>query len=265
MGIETDPEPFRPVLRGVLLTGGLPRYLRSDISGAVGDDSTISGEALWWPPEKLAGRYLGPYVSSQVGKAADVMPQGVPGTLSRRRSTPMHPASGRVLATSRRKARADEMPDAPLILCYDGSEDAKHAIRRGGELLTLRRALVLTVWLPTAALGPGLGFTASTVNLVELDRAAAEAGASIAEEGARIGHDAGLDAEPIAVKADGPVWHTIVETADRHDAAAIVMGSRGLTGLRSMLLGSVSGGVVHHADRPALVIRRPREDDSRAA
>ena len=55
----------------------------------------------------------------------------------------------------------------------------------------------------------------------------------------------------------GPVWHTIVETADRCDAAAIVMGSRGLTPLRSILLGSVSSGVVHHADRPTLVIRRP--------
>jgi sulfide:quinone oxidoreductase len=78
-GVAIDPQPFRPVLRGVLLTGGRPRYLRSDISGAAGDDSTISGDALWWPPNKLAGRYLGPYLSSQVGEAADVMPQDVAG------------------------------------------------------------------------------------------------------------------------------------------------------------------------------------------
>jgi sulfide:quinone oxidoreductase len=78
-GVEIDPQPFRPVLRGVLLTGGLPRYLRSDLSGAVGDDSIISGEPLWWPPNKLAGRYLGPYLSSQTGEAADVMPQDLPG------------------------------------------------------------------------------------------------------------------------------------------------------------------------------------------
>jgi sulfide:quinone oxidoreductase len=79
VGVEIDPQPFHPVLRGVLLTGGLPRYLRSDISGAEGDDSTISGEALWWPPNKLAGRYLGPYLSSQTGEATDVMPQDLPG------------------------------------------------------------------------------------------------------------------------------------------------------------------------------------------
>jgi sulfide:quinone oxidoreductase len=74
VGADIDPQPFRPILRGVLLTGGPPRYLRADISGG-GDDSIIAGEALWWPPNKLCGRYLAPYLSSQVGEAADVMPQ----------------------------------------------------------------------------------------------------------------------------------------------------------------------------------------------
>ncbi len=75
VGVEIDPQPFHPILRGVLLTGGTARYLRADISGGTGDDSTISTEALWWPPNKLAGRYLAPYLSSQVGESADVMPQ----------------------------------------------------------------------------------------------------------------------------------------------------------------------------------------------
>lgn len=76
VGAEMDPQPFWLVLRGVLLTGGPPRYLRADISGGAGDDSTISGEALWWPPDKLSGRHLAPYLASQVGDVADVMPQG---------------------------------------------------------------------------------------------------------------------------------------------------------------------------------------------
>ena len=75
VGVDIDPQPFHPVLRGVLLTGGLPRYLRSDISGGMGDDSAISSRALWWPPNKLAGRYLAPYLSGQLGETADVMPQ----------------------------------------------------------------------------------------------------------------------------------------------------------------------------------------------
>lgn len=78
------------------------------------------------------------------------------------------------------------MPDTPLLRCYGRSEDAEHAIQRGGELLAARRALMLSVWLPTAALGPLLAFTANTVNLAELDRAATEAGDRLPEEGARI-------------------------------------------------------------------------------
>jgi sulfide:quinone oxidoreductase len=74
-GAQIDPQPFRPVLRGTLLTGGPTRYLRADISGGAGDDSTVSDEALWWPPNKLCGRYLAPYLSSKTGEAADVMPQ----------------------------------------------------------------------------------------------------------------------------------------------------------------------------------------------
>jgi sulfide:quinone oxidoreductase len=81
VGIDIEPKPFRPVLRGVLLSGDAAHYLRADISGCAGDDSTISREPLWWPPNRLCGRYLAPYLSRQTGDAADVMPQeqdGVP-------------------------------------------------------------------------------------------------------------------------------------------------------------------------------------------
>jgi nucleotide-binding universal stress UspA family protein len=151
--------------------------------------------------------------------------------------------------------------DGPLILCYDGSEDARHAIQRAGELFAGRRALVVTVWQPTVVQG-SLGFSQADgmIDFVQLDRAAAEAGGRLADEGVRIAQEAGLLAEPLAVEASGPIWKTIVEIADEHVAATIVMGSRGLTGLRAMLLGSVSSAVVQHADRPTLIIRQPVVD-----
>jgi nucleotide-binding universal stress UspA family protein len=147
----------------------------------------------------------------------------------------------------------------PLLVCYDGSEDARHAIQRAGALFPGRRALVATVWQPTAV-PSSLGFAgeaAGVVDFVELDREAADHGGRLADEGARIAQQAGLMPEPVAVEAIGSVWKTIVEIADRDDAAAIVMGSRGLTGLRALLLGSVSSAVVNHADRPTLIVRRP--------
>jgi sulfide:quinone oxidoreductase len=74
-GADVEPTPFRPVLRGMLLTGSTSRYLRADVSGTAGDSSSTSEQALWWPPSKIAGRWLAPYLAlnSKELKA----PQGV--------------------------------------------------------------------------------------------------------------------------------------------------------------------------------------------
>lgn len=63
-GAAVTPRPFRPVLRGLLLTGGTPRYLRSELIGGFGASGVVSDEALWWPPAKIAGRYLAPALSA---------------------------------------------------------------------------------------------------------------------------------------------------------------------------------------------------------
>jgi nucleotide-binding universal stress UspA family protein len=150
------------------------------------------------------------------------------------------------------------LADGPLILCYDGSEGASDAIQHAGGLFPGRRALVATAWRSVAVPGSlGMGSEAAPMtNIVELDQAAAARGGRLADEGVRIAQGVGLQAEPLAVKALGSIWETIVEIADRHNAATIVMGSRGVTGLRAMFLGSVSSAVVHHADRPTLIVRR---------
>jgi nucleotide-binding universal stress UspA family protein len=147
----------------------------------------------------------------------------------------------------------------PLLLCYDRSEGATHAIQRAGALFPGSRAIVVTAWQAPAGLNTidWYGATPSTVNFAEFDRAAAESAGRAASEGVRVAEHAGLDAEAEVIEAAGPVWETILELAEQHDAATIVMGSRGLTGLRSMLLGSVSNAVAHHADRPTLIIPRP--------
>jgi sulfide:quinone oxidoreductase len=62
-GAELTPEPFRPVLRGYLLTGEKPLYLVNSIAGGGGAGLT-STRPLWWPPTKIAGRYLGPWLAA---------------------------------------------------------------------------------------------------------------------------------------------------------------------------------------------------------
>ena len=61
-GASLEPRSFRPVLRGRLITGGESRFMRTDLSGREGDTSQTSPETLWWPPSKVAGRYLAPYL-----------------------------------------------------------------------------------------------------------------------------------------------------------------------------------------------------------
>lgn len=60
-GARIDPQPFRPVLRGLLFTGGEPRFMRSDVPGA-DPDVPDAWYPLWWPPTKISGRYLAPYL-----------------------------------------------------------------------------------------------------------------------------------------------------------------------------------------------------------
>ena len=61
-GSPHAPEPFKPVLRAVLLTGSTPIYLRANLHDAH-VPAEVAGRALWWPPGKIAGRYLSPYLA----------------------------------------------------------------------------------------------------------------------------------------------------------------------------------------------------------
>lgn len=65
LGAELEPAPFRPVLRGLLLTGRAPRYLRAEVLRGRAARSTAEEEAIWWPPAKIAGRRLGPFLALQ--------------------------------------------------------------------------------------------------------------------------------------------------------------------------------------------------------
>jgi nucleotide-binding universal stress UspA family protein len=168
---------------------------------------------------------------------------------------------------------AQSNPEQPALLSYDGSDPAKRAIEEAGRLLGGGPAVVLTVWESVGSTvllyGPpvpgelGREIREMSEDVIDgLDRGSAEAAQALAAEGAEIATKAGFDARPQARRALAPaaereavtVWRAILNAADEEGAGVIVLGSRGRSGIRSALLGSVSYGLVHNSSRPLLVV-----------
>lgn len=156
-----------------------------------------------------------------------------------------------------------------ILLCYDGSSDAQAAVDRAGRLLNGEPATVLTIWEPfmelVARTGAGLAFGSSTIDVDEIDAASEAAAGARAAEGVDRARRAGLNPEPRVRARSASVAETILSEAADLDAEAIVLGTRGLTGLKSVFMGSVSHAVLQHADRPVLVVPSPELARTRAA
>ena len=161
----------------------------------------------------------------------------------------------------------------PALLCYDGSEPARLAIEHAGGVLGGGPAVVLTIWESVASgvlrhgvpLPGELGRESTTIAkdvVEELDSGTAERAAAAAAEGAELAAAAGFEARHEARRAlaraaerdTATIWRAILDFADEIDARVIVLGSRGRSGVSSVLLGSVSYGVVHNSRRPLLVV-----------
>jgi nucleotide-binding universal stress UspA family protein len=158
----------------------------------------------------------------------------------------------------------------PVVLCYDGTEQSAEAMAPAAALLPGAHAIVLTVWktIRDAILAVSLGPAPLISDPLEADERQRRAAIALARDGARRAEKFGLKAEPLAVKASGPIWEEIARLAEDRDARLIVCGTHraGLT----TLLDSVPTGLVHHATRPVMVVpssesaedrRRDLDDD----
>ena len=68
-GVSVERTPFEPVLRGLLLTGAEPAYLRAELGGGHMYASTAGESPLWWPAGKIAARYLSTYLAEHADLA----------------------------------------------------------------------------------------------------------------------------------------------------------------------------------------------------
>ncbi|MEW9550163.1 universal stress protein [Nonomuraea sp. NPDC050783] len=144
-----------------------------------------------------------------------------------------------------------------ILVAYDGSADARTAIEFAAKHLAAEPTVVLTVWEPLLVQLRKHPLAAGVLAPDAEDEARAQAEAS-AREGAELALASGIaDVTPRAVADNESVWKTIVDVADELDASLVVTGTRGLAGVRSVLLGSVSNHVLHHAHRPTLIVPPP--------
>jgi nucleotide-binding universal stress UspA family protein len=144
------------------------------------------------------------------------------------------------------------MDDPPILICYDGSADSDRAIEATAALLGPRRAVVVNVG-PTLTNAESVAAISSVVPGGAFEDLNLDSASEKARAGAERARKAGFDAEARAVLEE-PFWQGIVDVADEIAAAVIVIGSRGLTGIREQFEGSVSHEVAEHAGRPVLIV-----------
>lgn len=155
----------------------------------------------------------------------------------------------------------EDRAGGPVVVGYDGSRDACAAITEAARLFPARELIVVHGWSsPVDRSYAGWALSAVPVDDVQQltdDMAgvlAADAQAS-ADEGATMAAEAGATARGVAEDCGPGARHALAAVARRERAAVIVAGRRGRGAMRSGVLGSVSAGLVHHAELPVLIVR----------
>jgi nucleotide-binding universal stress UspA family protein len=145
-----------------------------------------------------------------------------------------------------------------IVVGFDGSEGAVHAIATTTTMMAGAEALVVCVYRPVIAVA-GAALLGSSEKLVRggadaLDAQRRAEAERTAERGAALAAAGGCASRALALAATGAVWAAIDHLAEQQQADGIVVGARGLSGLGRFVLGSVSSALVHHATRPVLVV-----------
>ena len=145
-----------------------------------------------------------------------------------------------------------------IVIAYDGSEGSREALAAGVETARATGAVATLVYVrhtPLPIVGDPFYERALSKEL-RRGRDALDAARACAA-------DAGVAAESELLEGDPA--EQILDLARLRGADLVVVGSRGRGAIAETLLGSVSGAIVHGADRPVLVARRRARRERRAA
>ena len=141
-----------------------------------------------------------------------------------------------------------------ILIAYDGSPDAKAAVSLAGHLFDGSTAVILTVWegFSTVVSRAEAGLS-SSLDFARIRADCEQRAQNLAIDGAGHARAAGLQADARAVEQRGSIAETVLAEAEAAGAELIVVGTRGLSGVKSFLLGSVSRAVLQRAGLPVLV------------
>ncbi|MGB8165397.1 MAG: universal stress protein [Nitrososphaeraceae archaeon] len=138
--------------------------------------------------------------------------------------------------------------DHPLIskilLAVDGSETSSKAAENAIDLAERYRADLIALYI-----------VPPNIKSSEIFDLAKENGQKIVDE---VKHEASakkLNVQTEVLLDIGSVTKGIVEYAEKNNANLIVLGTRGISGIKRMLLGSTASGVVTYSHCPVMVVK----------
>lgn len=138
-----------------------------------------------------------------------------------------------------------------MLIAFDGTPAAVRALEYAGHHLSTKLAYILTAWEPIHRSGRDndrdSDYRAS-------DDPAHEQALEISHQGIELAQKLGFDPEPFLVESDTTIWGAIVDAADELDCGLIVLGTRGVSGLKALVQPSVSDNVLKHSGRPVLIV-----------
>ena len=142
-----------------------------------------------------------------------------------------------------------------MLVAFDGSEDSNKAINAActlGKVLGSKLVILHVYGVAVYAFaGPG---GVPPIPIDSLEGAAKARANDVIRAGLQLAKARGVEASGEILQS-GSVVEAIVDYAAKENVQLIVIGTRGMTGFKKMMLGSVSNGVVTHAHCPVLVVR----------
>ena len=140
-----------------------------------------------------------------------------------------------------------------MLIAWDGSDGAAHAVREAARLMPGAHATVVTAWRSLIHLGfPAM--PSVEAGRQAFDKEAEQAAHELAVRGAELARSCGLDATSATASCEGAYWHGITNAAIDRSCDVIVVGFRGTSTVRTVVMGSTSHSTLQHASVPVLAV-----------